>query len=520
MPEVRVINPNGAAVPGKLKVCAYARVSSDSNDQLNSFLAQVKHYTDFIQGHPEWEFVDIYADEGLTGTRMDKRDEFQRLLKDCRKGKIDCILTKSISRFSRNTRDCLETIRELKVLGIEIEFEKEHINTGKISSEMIIGVLGSMAQEESISISNNMRLGYQMRMKSGKFITCNPPYGYKLSGRDLLIDEDEAQIVRRIFKCYLSGKGVNEISEELTNEQIKRKDGSTFWSHTAVSYILTNEKYIGDALLHKTCSTGTLPFRTIRNTGQQERYYVENSHSAIISKDQFERARCLILTRSEQYCQTKPAVQYPLSKKIRCGECGYIFKRVSNGDKIYWVCGNHNQNKGNCSIKQISESLINAAFIRMYNKLRQNSRFILTPLLNQLLALKAHETMSNAKISEIDKEITELNGQNLVLNRLRSKGYMDSAIFIEQVNSLNSKINELRHTRRLVLNQDDEDQMISETRNLIAIVDDGISVLKYFDEILFSSIVNQIIVPAQDRLTFRLIGGLELIESLKGGIVP
>ena len=517
MAEVRVINPIVSTETRELRVCAYARVSSDSDDQQGSFLAQVNYYTDFINSHPEWEFVDIYADEGITGTRTDKRDEFQRLLKDCRKGKIDRILTKLISRFSRNTRDCLETIRELKTLSVEIEFEKEQINTGKITSEMMIGVLGSMAQEESVSISNNMRLGYQMRMQNGGFITCNPPYGYRLESRDLIIDEAEAKIVRRIFQSYLTGKGVNEIAAELTNEQIRRKDGCTYWFHSSISYILANEKYIGDALLQKTFSTDTLPFCTVRNTGQKDRYYVQNSHPWIICKADFERIKSLIKSRSEYYCHGRTARQYPLSKKIQCGKCGHTFKRkLGNGGKTYWVCGNHYQSKENCSMKQICEGEIYSAFIRLCNKLKHNSRYILTPLLDQLLALKSHETKNNVRIGEINKEIAELNEQNLVLNRLRSKGYMDSAVFMEQVNIINQKIAHLRGTRRKLLDKDEDDQMITDVRNLIALMEDGVTTLTAFDEVLFNSIVDKIIVPAQDRLKFRLTGGMEFTEQLRG----
>lgn len=517
MAEVRVINPTVSTKTGKLRVCAYARVSSDSDDQLNSFMAQVNYYTELINSNEDWEFVDVYADEGLTGLRTDKREDFQRMLRDCRKGKIDRILTKSISRFSRNTRDYLETIRELKSLGVEVEFEKEQINTGKITSEMIIGMLGTAAQAESVSISSNMRWSYQKRMESGRFITCKAPYGYRLQNDTLIINEDEARVVRRIFSGYIMGKGKQEIADELSGEHIPKRDGKTNWSVSTIDYILKNEKYMGDALLQKKYSTDILPFRKIRNKGEKDKYYVQNSHPAIITKEEFEQAQRINGARNNYMAASKPQ-QYPLTKKIVCGECGHTFKRRSARGKIYWVCYIHNKSKDKCSIPQVPEPEIYQAFIRLYNKLKKNSRYILTPLLEQLLALKSRNTISNVRVGEINKEIAELTEQNLILNRLRSKGYMDSAIFMERTNEINHKISNLRAMRRRLLEKDEDDQTITDIKNLIAIIEDGELILTAFDKLLFHSIVDKVIVESQERIKFRLIGGLELAERIQRSV--
>lgn len=242
MPEIRVIEPIIFAPAEKLRVCAYARVSSDSTDQRNSFASQVNYYTKYIQAHEGWTFVDIYADQGITGTSALKRDEFLRLMRDCRQGKIDRILVKSVSRFARNAQDCIEAVRELRQLGVTVYFEKEHINTANMSNEMFLSMMSAFAQEESISISKNMRKGAVMRMKNGTFRLSQAPYGYYLDEKGILIvQQEESKIVQRIFGNFLSGMGIQEIAAELQKEHIPKLNGEPIWSYTGILYILTNE---------------------------------------------------------------------------------------------------------------------------------------------------------------------------------------------------------------------------------------------------------------------------------------
>jgi len=514
MAEIRVINPSKLVENKEIRVCAYARVSSNSDDQLNSFAEQIKYYTDLIKKNEHWKFVDIYADEGLTGLSTNKREEFLRMLDDCRKGKIDKIITKSISRFSRNTKDCLQTIRELKSLNIGIEFEKEQINTEKITSEMIVTIHSSMAQEESLSISNNMRWSYQKRMQSGKFITCKAPFGYRLIEKDLVIDDYEAGIVRLIFDGYLNGKGKQELADEMTREKVPKREGGPIWTLKTIRYILKNERYIGDAILQKRYSTDTLPFKLLINNGEKEQYLVKNSNEPIISKEIFEKAQRINDSHLYSSSVNKP-VEYTLSKKIKCGKCGSIFRRKVSNDKTYWECRGHKRSSEICSIKQIREDEIYNAFIRMYNILKANSLKILYPLLQQLKELKIKSLASGGKILEIDKQIADITEQNLVLNRLRSKGYMDSALFIPQTNELGKKISDLRLERRKLLASGDEDNAIDNTQLIIDIIENESPYISEFDEILFSSLVDHITVNLQDELTFCLINGLELVEKIE-----
>ena len=277
MPEIRVIEPIIFAPAEKLRVCAYARVSSDSTDQRNSFASQVNYYTKYIQAHEGWTFVDIYADQGITGTSALKRDEFLRLMRDCRQGKIDRILVKSVSRFARNAQDCIEAVRELRQLGVTVYFEKEHINTANMSNEMFLSMMSAFAQEESISISKNMRKGAVMRMKNGTFRLSQAPYGYYLDEKGILIiQQEESKIVQRIFGNFLSGMGIQEIAAELQKEHIPKLNGEPIWSYTGILYILTNERYIGDELFQKRYTTDTLPFQKKINRGQKKQYYAED----------------------------------------------------------------------------------------------------------------------------------------------------------------------------------------------------------------------------------------------------
>ena len=262
MPQIQVIEPLARPQVQKIRVSAYCRVSSDSDDQRNSFSTQVQHYTQLIQSHPDWEFVDIYADEGITGTRADKRDDFQRLMADCRAGKIDQVLVKSLSRFARNSKDCIQAVRELQSLGISVFFEKEHLDTGKLHNEMTLSMMSAFAQEESISISQNMRRGALMRMKNGTFRISQVPYGYrrKESGELIPIPE-EAEVVRWIYHSFLSGKGIASIAKDLESRKVPKLRGEPVWSKHGVLYILTNERYAGNELFRKSYRTDAIPFR-------------------------------------------------------------------------------------------------------------------------------------------------------------------------------------------------------------------------------------------------------------------
>ncbi len=295
MPQIQVIEPLARPQVQKIRVAAYCRVSSDSDDQRNSFSTQVQHYTQLIQSHPDWEFVDIYADEGIAGTRADKRDDFQRLMADCRTGKIDRVLVKSLSRFARNSKDCIQAVRELQSLGISVFFEKEHLDTGKLHNEMTLSMMSAFAQEESISISQNMRRGALMRMKNGTFRISQVPYGYrrKESG-ELIPTPEEAEAVRWIYHSFLSGKGIASIAKDLESRKVPKLRGEPVWSKHGVLYILTNERYAGNELFRKSYRTDAIPFRKVDNRGEKSQFYAEATHEAIVPFQTFQLVQKLL----------------------------------------------------------------------------------------------------------------------------------------------------------------------------------------------------------------------------------
>ena len=275
MPTVTVIQPTlTEEKTAKIRCAAYCRVSSDSEDQLNSFMAQTRYYSQLFEDSEAEELIDIYADEGITGTREDKRGEFKRMMKDCRRGKIDRIYTKSISRFARNTKDCLKNVRELKSLGITIFFEKENIDTAKMTDEMMITIMGGLAQEESTSISQNLRWGIKKRMENGDFNPASLPFGYRRKNKTVVINKTEADIVREIFDKYLCGVGMESIADELNRKHIDKNNKGFIWCKNTIKYLLKNEKYTGKSIFRKFYTTESFPFKQRKNNGELEQYLV------------------------------------------------------------------------------------------------------------------------------------------------------------------------------------------------------------------------------------------------------
>ena len=511
-PKVTVIDP---AVPekAKLRVAAYARVSSDSADQLNSSLAQVDYYTRHIGENPDWELVDIYADEGISGLDTQKRDEFNRMMADCQAGKIDRILVKSMSRFARNTRDTLHFMRELMRLGITIRFEKENIDTGRLSSEQTATIYAAFAQMESTGHSGNMRLSVKMRMEKGIFTPSSMPYGYRLNGLEPEIIPEEAEVVQHIFSSALRGQGRKDIARGLNELGVERGHGRKVWHHTTISYILTNSFYTGNSVWQKFCTTDTLPFQKAKNKGQLPTYHVEDDHPALISLEDFQRVQALIAQRREQFYADAAAPRSVYTGKIYCGRCGSKFRRKVSGNNVYWDCYRHNAGKDQCASHQIPETALTAATLRLHNKLVLYGQELLQSLLDQLREIRERELRSNQRLSDIDKEIANISGQNLVLIRLKGKGCIDPALALSQADQLNHRLRDLRRLRRKVLDAADGDEQIQSTEAIL----DYLETAQWQTEVtpdLFENLVEQITIASADEVKFRLLNGLELTEGL------
>lgn len=496
----------------KLRVAGYARVSSDSEDQLNSFSAQVNYYQRLIEKNDKWEIAEIYADEAVSGVSLTKRDDFARMIADCKKGKIDRIITKSTSRFARNTLDTIQVIRELKDIGVTVHFEKENLDTANLTSENLLTLYSLFAQEESMSISKNCKKGARMRMEKGTYVSSNPPYGYRLTDNQLEVNEAEAEVVRRIFTEYLNGSSSTSIAQGLTDDEIPFKNGIVKWRHQAITNIIKNERYIGDMLLQKFYNEDALPYRQFKNNGELPKYYVKNTHEPIIDRVQYELANILLKERAAHI--KSDYGEYPLSRKIRCSECNTAYRRKTNNKIPYWVCRQHDRNKDNCGSQRITEEAVHEAFVRLYNKLKQHYAIILLPMISSLEKLQELNTRNNPEISTLNKQIAELSEQNHVMNGLLSKGILDSALFISQTDELNRKIRSLKLAKARLLTEQESDSVLDRTEELVEIIENGPIRISEMDTTLLHELVETITANDTKSIDFTLINGMVLTERL------
>ncbi len=512
MARVTRIDPSTRCEIEKKKVCAYCRVSRNTADQLNSYARQIRVYTDLIRRNPDWQMVEIFADEGITGTSASKRPEFQRMLKLCEQKQIDLIITKSISRFARNTMEALDIVRKLKILGIGVQFEKEGINTLSLGDEMLLNTFTAIAQEESIAISERIRYSNTKRMESGDFIDGNAPYGYRMVDRVLIPKEDEAQIVRDIFDQYLKGASTHEIARNLNDAGIPGKFGST-WKVSTIRYILRNEKYIGDMLCQKTYHTNTLPFKQKRNRGEADQYYVEGSHEGIVDKNVFQKAQEIINSRKEKYLTDADSIQYPLTSKMHCTECGAFFIRKKTNGCVSWVCSNHGISKDNCPTHYIREMRIYDAFVCMMNKLRFSQEQILDGVIKRLDEAIRRYRLNNADAYAISQQISEINAKLLMMEQLHQKQYLATDVYRMQSNELQAQITKLKAQRVQMLSSKLEDAKteIEKVSKTIATIKEP---LEEFDEELFKTVIEQISIDKNDNITFTLKGNISFTEEL------
>jgi DNA invertase Pin-like site-specific DNA recombinase len=361
MPEIQKIEP--LVTLRKSRTAAYARVSSDKDAQLNSLSAQVSYYTELIQRRPEWEYAGTYVDEAFSGTKA-ARPGFQRLMEDCRAGKIDIVLTKSISRFARNTLTTLEAVRELKALGVEVWFERENIRTMSGDGELMLSILASFAQEESKSVSDNCKWRIRDKFKQGK-PTGITMYGYKMVDSQLIVIPEEAEVVRMIFADYLGGMGKNAIMKKLNAMGVPSKHGGK-WNESVINDILRCEKVCGELLLQKTHIEDHLTKKQLPNRGELPMYHVEGNHEAIIDKETFDAAQEELARRAARH-KSKPKNRSRFTGKITCGLCGKHYRRKiaspgSQYEKPVWICATYNQHgKAACPASlQIPEDILTA----------------------------------------------------------------------------------------------------------------------------------------------------------------
>ena len=498
------INRKTGKALDRLRVAAYARVSTDNEEQLNSYESQKKYYTEKIMTNSNWDFVGIYADEGISGTQDYKREEFMNMINDGLNDKYDLLLTKSISRFARNTLDTLKYVRLLKEHNIAIFFEEEGINTLEMTGELLLTILSSVAQQESETISNHVKLGLKMKSERGELVGFNSCYGYSYDSKTNMMEivENEAQIVRLIFKLYLQGHGCDYISNRLNEMGIsKKKPGK--WSSGTVLGIIKNEKYIGDVIQGKTFTIDAISHKRLRNFGESEKWHIKDHHEAIISREDFEKAeeirksRCGI--RSTGRRLGNKGKKYTMSGKIKCGFCGTSYSRrrmySKAGEIVIWDCiKNIDRGAIGCSkSKAIRESIIEKAFIDSYNLLCNAKDLNMNEILSTIK--KAMESDDNkAKLVNLNRSKNSINNQQNKLLDLLLKGVINEETFNQKKEQLEDKIEKLEHKIEQYTVLEEDKSKVDNGINKIREAIDTKNIMSQFDSEVFEALVEYIII--------------------------
>ena len=503
------------ATQRRKRVAAYARVSTDSDEQLSSYEAQVDFYTRHIKSNPEWEFVSVYTDEGISGTNTKKREGFNEMVKDALDGRIDLILTKSISRFARNTVDTLTTIRRLKEKNVEVYFEKENIYTLDAKGEVMITIMSSLAQEESRSISENVTWGKRKSMADGKI---GLPYKHFLGyekGEDGLpkIVEEEARIIRRIYSLFLDGKTVRSIADILMEQGIPTPTGKSKWSVSTIMSILQNEKYKGDALLQKTYTADFLTKSIKKNKGEVPQYYIHNSHPAIITPETFHLVQQEIERRRPNRRQLHRCS--PFSAKVICGCCGGFYGRKvwhsgSKYQKQIWRCNQKYEGDSQCPTPNLLEEEIEKAFVAAFNQLLGDKTQYIRRFEEMLPLL--------ADTSELEKQLKETKeNHSRLLNNLRC--YMEENTHkIQDQTEYNRKFDEMdqackgaeeeiKNIKELILAQQGRKEQIRRCLEELCKCGD---ILEKFEPALWNQMVETVTVRPDKTLIFCFRDGTEV----------
>lgn len=508
-------SPNQVGIIKKRRVAAYARVSTDQEEQLTSYEAQVDYYTNYIKSRDDWEFVDVYTDEGISGTSTKHREGFNQMVKSALDGNIDLIITKSVSRFARNTVDSLTTIRKLKDIGCECYFEKENIWTFDGKGELLLTIMSSLAQEESRSISENVKWGHRKRFADGKVsVPFGNFLGYK-KGEDgnLVIDEEQAIIVKRIYREFLSGSSSVAIAKGLTNDGIETPGHKQKWYATTVRSILTNEKYKGDALLQKHYTVDFLTKKQKINNGEVQQYYVENNHPAIIEPDVFEMVRLEIdrrLMLKGKYSGTDI-----LTAKIRCGECGgsYGAKVWHSNDKyrrVMYQCNSKYSGKEKCKTPAIRSEDIESRFVNVVNTLIENKdeiisnlEKVLNKICNKKELLEEKEKLENSLTEQVEKiqDLIDINSR-VAQNQEKYKKEYDAMIKVYDETKCRFDQLEIELSRQAAKHQ--------VIKNYISTLKKQEKLLTKFDGLIWGSLLESATIKDKDVIVFKFKDGTKI----------
>ena len=526
--------PEAASRPSirrQLRVAAYCRVSTDDEEQLTSYEAQQNYYTDKIMTNQDWTMAGIFADEGITGTTARKRPEFLRMIRLCKQKKIDIILTKSISRFARNTVDCLNYIRALRELGIAVIFEKENINTLEADSEILITMLGAFAQAESESISANVRWGKRQAMREGKaIIQYDRLYAYQKGedGKPQIIP-DQAEVVQSIYKQYLAGASLRMIKDRLEAEQIPNAAGNARWTITAVRSILSNEKYCGDVLLQKSFVSDCINRKVIRNTGQLPMYLVQNHHEGIVDRKTFDAVQAEMARRNAGKSPSKKnastgmtsyASKYALSERLVCGECGTLYRRCTwtcKGQKrIVWRCVSRlDYGKKYCHHSPtLDEAPLQRAILAAINSAMSNKDHLIRQLQSAMELELAPMPGDHMSLADIEQRLQELGEQvrEIVAKAAATKEVQVHAPLLKEIAD---EMDALKKKRALIESQR---QTHEHAFRRIEIATDAMEQapahITEWDESLIRQLVDTVKVHSAEKITVYLRGGVQIEQSM------
>jgi len=534
-PKVIVIPPKpelarAKAVQRQLRVAAYCRVSTDDEEQLTSYEAQQTYYTDKIMNNPKWTMAGIFADEGISGTSASKRPEFLRMIRKCRQKKIDLVLVKSISRFARNTVDCLNYIRALRALGIAVIFEKENINTLETDSEMLITMMGAFAQAESESMSANIVWGKRQAMREGKTsVQYQKLYAYELGedGKPRIIPE-QAEVVRRIYDSFLAGRSVRMIKQELEQQGIPTAKGGTVWSESVIRSILKNEKYCGDVLMQKTYTQDCISKKQLRNLGQLPMYLVQGNHEGIISRDTFNAAKAEFARRNAGRAPSQKlaptgrscySAKYALTERLVCGECGTLYRRcvwVKRGEKFaVWRCASRiDYGTRYCHHSPtLREAPLQAAILAAINTVMSQREALVGQIEDAMRMELIPFPGGSMSVSDIDRRLDELDKEfQALFADSKDGGFMKHA---EDFKRISDDMAKLKEQRACLLEQQNSDSASNRRiADAVNILNAGSAKLTEWDESVIRQLVDTVKVLSADRIRVYLRGGMELEQTL------
>lgn len=512
-----------------LRVAAYCRVSTDSEDQIESYKAQVAHYSEAIAKNPRWRFVDIYADEGITGTMAKKRPNFMRMIRDCDKGKIDLILTKSVARFARNTVDSLNYVRRLKAKGIGVFFEEQNLDSLKADSEMLIGFHSVMAQAESENISANVRWGIRQRMRTGTFAFRYNILGYRkgADGQPEIVPE-EAEHIQTIYRMYLDGNSLDQIKKYLEGNSILTAQGKTEWSLQIIHNILTNERYCGDMLLQKTFTENPISKKVKKNRGEMAKYLITNNHPAIIDKDTFKLVQMEVARRGSKRKtadrsiteQGKYSGKFALTELLVCGECGSPYRRMTwtkkGKSRKVWRCLSRVEHGTQYCFHSVSveETKLQNAICRALNKAVDHRQEVMDLIMSNLsYGVTGDDDV--LYLSSLEKQIKDLDEEMDRTVQLSHESNGDPKRFREMISELCRQMSALRQELELTKSRLEANEKVNaEIERIKSILSDETMRFNEYDETTVRRLVEYIRVMADNRIIVVLKGGMSIEENI------